>query len=69
MPEGAGVFVGIQQMEYGALAAAHGASIGAFTATSQAFSVAAGRLAFVFGFKGPAVRPRSQQQCSTHRLD
>lgn len=48
--------MGIQQMEYGGLAAAHTPSMGAFTATSQAFSVAAGRLSFVFGFKGPAVR-------------
>ena len=53
--EGTGVFVGIQQMEYGALASAHAPAMSAFTATSQAFSVAAGRLSFVFGFKGPAV--------------
>ena len=87
-PESA-VFVGIQQMEYGALAAPHLHSIGPYSgeccsfhhcymqaaarhvlwftthtrasspappaATGGAFSVAAGRLSFCFGFKGPAV--------------
>lgn len=48
-----GVFVGIQQMEYGALAAAHLGSTGAFTATGTPFSVAAGRLSFHYGLKGP----------------
>ena len=51
-----GVWVGIQQMEYGILAAAHLPAMGAFTATGTPFSVAAGRISFVHGFKGPAVR-------------
>ena len=52
------VYIGIQQMEYGSLAAAHLTSLGAFSATGSPFSVAAGRLSFVHGFHGPAVRPR-----------
>ena len=48
-----GVFVGIQQMEYGGLAAAHLGATGAFTATGTPFSVAAGRLSFHYGLKGP----------------
>jgi hypothetical protein len=48
-----GIFVGIQQMEYGGLAAAHLGSTGAFTATGTPFSVAAGRLSFHYGLKGP----------------
>ena len=54
--ENTGVYVGIQQMEYGGLAARHQPVMGAYTATGQPFSVAAGRLSFCFGFKGPAVR-------------
>ena len=53
LAERMGVFVGIQQMEYGALAAAHLGSTGAFTATGTPFSVAAGRLSFHYGLKGP----------------
>ena len=33
-------------------------AMGAFTATGTPFSVAAGRIAFVHGFKGPAVGAR-----------
>jgi acyl transferase domain-containing protein len=50
-----GVYVGIQQMEYGGLAAPHLHAIGPFSATGGSFSVAAGRLSFTHGFKGPAV--------------
>lgn len=57
--EGTAVYVGIQQMEYGSLAAAHLADMGAFTATGSPFSVAAGRLSFTYGFKGPSVSPMS----------
>lgn len=57
--EGTAVYVGIQQMEYGSLAAAHLADMGAFTATGSPFSVAAGRLSFTYGFKGPSVSPLS----------
>lgn len=52
---GSGVYVGIQQMEYGGLAAPHLHAIGPFSATGGSFSVAAGRLSFMFGLKGPAV--------------
>ena len=51
-----GVWIGIQQMEYGNLAAAHLPSMGAFSATGMPFSVAAGRISFTYGLKGPAVR-------------
>ena len=57
--EGMGVFVGIQQMEYGGLAAAHLQSTGAFTATGTPFSVAAGRLSFHYGLKGRHPESRS----------
>ena len=42
-------------MEYGNLAAEHVQAMGAYTATGTPFSVAAGRLSFTFGMKGPAV--------------
>lgn len=50
-----GIFVGIQQMEYGALASPHLQTIGPFSATGGPFSVAAGRMSYTYGFKGPAV--------------
>ncbi len=53
--EGTAVYVGIQQMEYGSLAAPHLPDMGAFTATGTPFSVAAGRLSFTYAFKGPSV--------------
>ena len=64
-----GVFVGIQQMEYGALAAAHLGSTGAFTTTGTPFSVAAGRLSFHYGLKGPslsAVIPATHAEHNMH---
>lgn len=51
-----GVYVGIQQMEYGGMSAPYLSSIGPFTATGGPFSVAAGRLSFTYGFNGPSVR-------------
>ena len=42
-------------MEYGNLAAKYLPAMGAFTATGTPFSVAAGRISFTFGFKGPSV--------------
>ena len=50
-----GVYVGIQQMEYGNLAAPHLGPMGAFTATGTPLSVAAGRLSFTYGLKGRTV--------------
>ncbi len=66
-----GVFVGIQQMEYGALAAAHLGSTGAFTATGTPFSVAAGRLSFHYGLKGPLMTAFSAHpyRFSTYRVN
>lgn len=55
LPQDTAVYIGIQQMEYGNLAAMHVANIGAFAATGSPFSVAAGRVSFTFGFRGPAV--------------
>jgi acyl transferase domain-containing protein len=48
----AGVYVGIQQMEYAALAAPHLHSFGPYNASGSPFSVAAGRLSFTYGLKG-----------------
>ena len=48
-----GVFVGIQQMEYSGMAAPHLKAISPYSATGGAFSVAAGRLSFTYGLKGP----------------
>ena len=42
-------------MEYGGLAAPHLDAVGPYSATGGPFSVAAGRVAFVFGLTGPAV--------------
>ena len=56
-----GVFVGIQQMEYGTLAAPFLSKMGPFTATGGPFSVAAGRISFTFGLKGPAVSSSCSQ--------
>ena len=53
---GTGIYVGIQQMEYGSLASPHLQSIGPFSATGGPFSVAAGRMSYTYGLKGPAVR-------------
>jgi acyl transferase domain-containing protein/short-subunit dehydrogenase/acyl carrier protein len=50
-----GVYIGIQQMEYNGLSAPHLQSLGPFSATAGSFSVAAGRLSFIYGLKGPAV--------------
>lgn len=47
-----GVFVGIQQMEYGGLAAPHLSSLGPYSASGSPFSVAAGRLSFTYNLKG-----------------
>ena len=50
-----GVYIGIQQMEYGSIATPHLQKMGPFTATGGPFSVAAGRLSYTYGLKGPAV--------------
>lgn len=51
----AGIHVGIQHMEYGTLASSHLLNISPYSATSGSFSVAAGRIAFSFNLKGPAI--------------
>ena len=49
-----GVFVGISTPDYSTLAQA-AAEILAYSATGSALSVAAGRLSYAYGFKGPSV--------------
>ena len=61
------VYIGIQQMEYGNLAAAHLTNMGAFAATGSPFSVAAGRLSYTYGLRGPAVRRCSNNTKRGHR--
>src|SRR5437773_5023628 len=53
----AGVFVGISTHDYGQLQMGHGdpREIDAFLGTGNAFSVAAGRLSYVLGLRGPSV--------------
>ena len=61
----AGVYVGIQQMEYSSLARPFLERIGPFSATGGPFSVAAGRLSFTYALHGPAVRDRMLRQCES----
>jgi acyl transferase domain-containing protein len=49
------VYVGIQQMEYMGLASPYMQSVSPFSATGNSFSVAAGRISFTYGIKGPSV--------------
>jgi len=50
-----GVFVGIQHSEYAAKYDAFNQKLSVFSATSGALSVAAGRLSYYFGMKGPSL--------------
>jgi acyl transferase domain-containing protein len=59
----AGVYVGIQQMEYAAMAAPHLHSFGPYNASGSPFSVAAGRLSFTYGLKGACAFRSSIQHC------
>jgi len=52
--EGVGVFVGISTPDYGSVAQS-AADISPYSATGSALSVAAGRLSYTYGFKGPSV--------------
>lgn len=54
LPVRTSVFVGIQHAEYGGLCARHASSVGPFNATGGSFAVAAGRVSYAFGLKGPA---------------
>ena len=49
------IFIGIQAMEYGHIATDDPDGMSPYTATSGNLSVAAGRIAYTFGFTGPAV--------------
>ena len=49
-----GVYVGLASSDYGSLVSRH-AEKGAFHATSNAVSVACGRLSYTFGFRGPSL--------------
>jgi acyl transferase domain-containing protein len=47
-----GVYVGVASSDYGSLVASYSGRAGAFHATSNAISVVAGRLSFMFGMIG-----------------
>ena len=47
-----GVYMGVASSDYGSLVASYGGRSGAFHATSNAISVVAGRLSFMFGMTG-----------------
>jgi acyl transferase domain-containing protein len=50
-----GVYVGISSMDYQKLAAHYTAGVTAYSATGVSLSVAAGRLSYSFGLRGPAL--------------
>lgn len=50
-----GVFVGISSMDYQKLASRYVPGVTAYSATGVSLSVAAGRLSYSFGLKGPAL--------------
>jgi len=50
-----GVFVGVSSTDYARLTDKHLSSVTAYSATSSALSVAAGRVSYTFGFKGPCL--------------
>lgn len=51
---GAGVFVGIGSSDYQGLSNHHGLPVGPFSFTAASPAVASGRLAYVFGLRGPS---------------
>ena len=53
--EGAGAYVGVQQMEYNHLMVRHKAAQSPWMATGVALSVVAGRLSYTYGLRGEAV--------------
>ena len=50
-----GVFVGVSSTDYARLTDKHLSGVTAYSATSSALSVAAGRVSYTFGFKGPCL--------------
>lgn len=50
-----GVYVGVSQLEYARIAHQTGLNLNAYYATGAHLSVTAGRIAYTFGFKGPAM--------------
>ena len=50
-----GVFVGVSSADYARLTDKHLSNVTAYSATSSALSVAAGRVSYCFGFKGPCL--------------
>lgn len=51
----AGVFIGISSMDYNKVTLQHTRAMTAFSSTGASLSVAAGRLAFAFNMRGPAM--------------
>ncbi len=50
-----GVYVGVSQLEYARLTLEHGVPLAAYYATGAHLSVTAGRVAFAFNLRGPAI--------------
>jgi len=54
-PRDTGVFVGISQLDYARIAYETGSALNTYYATGSHLSVAAGRMAYTFALRGPAV--------------
>ena len=54
-PKETGVYVGLSQLDYARIAYETGSALNTYYATGAHLSVAAGRVSYTFGWKGPAV--------------
>jgi acyl transferase domain-containing protein len=53
--DGCSVFIGISSMDYAKMGSRYAGEVTAYSATGLSLSVAAGRLSYTFGLRGPAV--------------